>query len=432
MMTKSREYSKRIQFFNAFISIWIVFYAMAVSFSQASMSISAGILVVSSVLAIFLIPPFRGSLNQLIRNIEIRHWLIASGFFLFVLFLSLIGTSINPVSYSNVDAVVHFPKDIAKFWYFLIPIFLSVHLISLTQGKQKKILKVWMLFVIALSALGWIEHFFGFPNTRVIPNSLPTKYHVILFMHHHLSIANSFIFPFFILLDQWRLKPEQRIFSSRLFLGMTQIIVLGALFFTYSRILWAALPFGILIWLLLFFRSWKVLVVAIVLGVAGAMLLKDLSFIQRRWHSTTGIKQRKEIWLANWEMFKERPILGVGFKKNHEMSGPKQLELYPEKNGDVFAGHAHSMPLDLLAGSGILGLLAWIIWWIIYFRFGWVLYRNLADWTGGAGWISAGFVFLGNGLTQVNFWEGKVLHQLMWCMGWMLAMVYLRRTKLRN
>jgi hypothetical protein len=34
-----------------------------------------------------------------------------------------------------------------------------------------------------------------------------------------------------------------------------------------------------------------------------------------------------------------------------------------------------------------------------------------------AGLFSAWIVFLINGLTQVNFWEGKVLHQVMWTVG---------------
>jgi hypothetical protein len=36
------------------------------------------------------------------------------------------------------------------------------------------------------------------------------------------------------------------------------------------------------------------------------------------------------------------------------------------------------------------------------------------------GILSALIVFQINGLTQVNFWEAKVQHQLMWMVGWIL------------
>ncbi|MBU6376699.1 MAG: hypothetical protein KGQ59_11925, partial [Bdellovibrionales bacterium] len=35
-------------------------------------------------------------------------------------------------------------------------------------------------------------------------------------------------------------------------------------------------------------------------------------------------------------------------------------------------------------------------------------------------WLAAFIVFHLNGLTQVNFWEGKVQHQLFWVVAWVL------------
>ena len=34
------------------------------------------------------------------------------------------------------------------------------------------------------------------------------------------------------------------------------------------------------------------------------------------------------------------------------------------------------------------------------------------------GLLCAWIVFQLNGLTQVNFWEGKVMHQMMWAVAW--------------
>ena len=38
-----------------------------------------------------------------------------------------------------------------------------------------------------------------------------------------------------------------------------------------------------------------------------------------------------------------------------------------------------------------------------------------------AAWIACFVVFHLNGLTNLNFWEGKVTHQLFWMLGWLLV-----------
>ena len=86
--------------------------------------------------------------------------------------------------------------------------------------------------------------------------------------------------------------------------------------------------------------------------------------------------------------------------------------------GDVssrFVGHAHNNLLEMLGGTGIIGTLTWILWTLWIFKMSLETARHKDPWGDAAwGFFCAWIVFQINGLTQVNFWEGKVLHQMMW------------------
>src|SRR5690606_13850335 len=124
--------------------------------------------------------------------------------------------------------------------------------------------------------------------------------------------------------------------------------------------LWIALPFGLLaLFLLAFKRSGKWIGLTLIL-ISGTLLFKFPEFKDRIFQKM-GTTERFELWKANWNMFLDRPLTGVGFRKNHELSGPHLLEQYPERE-HVLAVHAHILYIVLLGGLGIVGLLAWIFW----------------------------------------------------------------------
>jgi O-antigen ligase len=152
----------------------------------------------------------------------------------------------------------------------------------------------------------------------------------------------------------------------------------------------------------------------------GLSALSQIPGIQRRLRDGMGIGERHELWLANWEFFKNRPLLGVGWRQNQELSGYYLMDKYQQTH--VFSGHAHNNLLDLLGGTGALGTLAWLAWsfWVI--RILWMKSTRQTEeepWFG-RGLVCAWVVFHLNGLTQVNFWEGKVQHQMAWVIAWSL------------
>lgn len=72
-----------------------------------------------------------------------------------------------------------------------------------------------------------------------------------------------------------------------------------------------------------------------------------------------GDNQRKDIWRANIEIVKDYPLLGTGYSQNKNL-----LRSYYDKLGiskDALVSHAHNQYLHLLAGTGILGLICYLI-----------------------------------------------------------------------
>lgn len=339
---------------------------------------------------------------------------------------SLIVGFFFPLGYGGKFVEIHFLKDMGKIWYLLWPLILVIGLRRLDNNDRQWIFNVWIAAFGVLSAFGIIQYFIGWPKYQVIPTNV-SRYHATLFLGHHLSVSSIFIFPFFAALDYAFLCKNRK---SLYYLGA---VLLGGitLFLTFSRSLWVALPLGVLIWSLWTLpKRWSLLSLGIILF--GIFIGTQYGPIAERLHANIGIKAREALWLANLEFFKQRPISGVGWHHNLELSGYYLMDKYHTDH--VFSGHAHNDLLDMMGGTGLLGTLAWIAWWVGLFWIGakqWILCRKASKAQALStndhtqlnfirGLICAWIVFQINGLTQVNFWEAKVEHQLAWVIAWAL------------
>jgi len=380
-------------------------------------------------------PPaqFMGELKAEWKRPAFRSYFIISSVLAATSALSLLAAKFFPLGYGGKFIEIHFLKDMAKAWYFFWPCILVIGLKRLGPVQQNTVLHTWLLAFGVLSSLGILQYFIGWPRPQPIPGELG-HFHTTLFLGHHLSVASIFIFPFFVTLDWVYFSYQQTINvdpkpGSKLKLKAYSLIaILGfaALMLTYSRTLWVALPTGILLWVL--FTLPKRL--KIITGTALLLLALGVCQyppVQRRLHDGIGISTRQELWLANLEFLKQRPITGVGWHHNQELSGYYLMDKY--KSGDVFSGHAHNNFLDILGSQGSFGALAWLAWCacVIGLLLG-KRKRSLQQSMSSAGTslvfskglLCAWFVFQMNGLTQVNFWEGKVEHQLAWVIAWSL------------
>jgi O-antigen ligase len=393
----------------------LTIYALASLGTMATMSLGVAILMASLVFGNGGPKRFFSELVALLRLRWIRFYFIASCLLSLACLVSLVAVLISPLTFQGKTVSVHLIKDLGKLWYFFLPLFLAVGWRRLSLHCQNQVIRAWILGFGVISSVGVVQFFTGWPRASEIPY-ISGYYLTVLFIGHHLSVASIWIFPFFACLD----LIVSRRFSKDIQLSRWALITIGALgafclFFSWSRTLWLAMPLSLLLWVTLRFSK-KTAFMAALLFVLSTLVAFQMPIVQGRLKSGMGIQDRVELWQANLNFLKNRPLTGVGLGKNQELSLYYFQEKYPGRDS-YFIGHAHNLYLEITAGLGLLGTLAWLTWLWAIFRI-LLQVRRKPDWNQFAsGLICAWLTFFINGLTQVNFWDSKVLHQLMWTTG---------------
>lgn len=144
--------------------------------------------------------------------------------------------------------------------------------------------------------------------------------------------------------------------------------------------------------------------------------------------------ERVEIWKANLAMFRDSPVIGIGWNENG-----RRLREYFDRAGlpaQQFQGHAHSQYFQALSGTGALGLLCYLL-----FTGGMLvvttiaLRRSLREdwWVRGAllGAWGAQIVFIVGGLTEANFSIAKNRYMYLFLTAAILALIKHRREQKR-
>jgi O-antigen ligase len=408
---------------NRFVFVGLLIYTVSTFGSMAMMSIGVAFFLTAWIVGTcWSSGGPRGVLNDLkfaISHPSIKRYLIASLLLCLAGVISLITARVFPLQFHEKSVSLRGLRDIAKFWYFFLPIFLTIGWSKISILQRNQVVRTWILAYGLLSAVGLIQLFTGWP--RAEPNYyIPGLFLIVLLFGHHLSLANIWIFPFFACLDFLKSSDSRK----KLKLPVWTLLIIASLgafclFFSWSRTLWVALPISLSLWIALQFREKKVIFGFLAVIALTVTILINIPTVRIRLHAPSGTGDRYELWQANLDFLKHRPLTGVGFGKNQELSLYYFQEKYP-KQTDFFIGHAHNVYLEIIAGLGILGLLAWIGWL-------WVTLKNLkrtellpSTVQFKSGLICAWLTFFINGLTQVNFWEGKVLHQIMWTTGLLL------------
>lgn len=368
---------------------------------------------------------------------SLRNYKLGTIFLLFACYLSLLIAKIDPLAYSG-----HVPEitlhGFVKIWYLFCPglIFLAFMAMKGTGESLTRLLKVWFFALPVLLMVAVIQFNVGWPHKQVIPTN-PDHFHATLFFGHHLSTASIIIFPTFVALSLFfgRVKRAQS-FSRLEFIAAFS--GLAILFLSYARTAWIAMILGLI---LLFVRYLKIKTV--LKSLAGLFLLLGIasqtSFMKQRIETLYGVSERMELWKANIEYFTKRPLTGIGWLKTQEMSEFYFKDKFNVNYQSHFWGHAHSNFFEMLGGTGLLGLLAFLFWTYFTLSLGFQTSRIariqnepfLEDLSWGL--LTALLLLHFNGLTNVTFWEGKVMHSQMLAVGLLLICQVLlkKRSSLR-
>ena len=403
-------------------------YAVLSLSSMAGMNISF-LLVALTFLYLLLSESFR--LPRALRTLpEFKSYLVYGCALFFACLLSLVVAKVAPVIYAGhaPDITVH---GFLKIWYLFCPLILASVFLWLEHPRLgvDLVKRSWWAATLALSIVAVIQFFTGWPIAQEIPTNLG-HYHAILFFGHHLSTASIIIFPTFVALAQsiGIYLREKRIDR---FAALTAVAGILILFLTYARTAWLSVPIGLLI---LFFRylkpkaRWTSVMSLLLVLIAGS----QTPAMKERISNSMGITDRFRLWQANIDFFKHNPFTGIGWLKTQEMSEFYFKQLDPEHYHDYFWGHAHSNFFEMLGGTGLIGLVAFLAWSFFTLKLAYQAANvksdpMLADFSYG---IGVALVLLHiNGLTNVTFWEGKVMHQQMFAVAWLLVIRALQRQK---
>ena len=120
-------------------------------------------------------------------------------------------------------------------------------------------------------------------------------------------------------------------------------------------------------------RLWVVVTTALCgLLLLGVFSLQAGSFhdLAVRWDQsfrTGSISTRFDLWLAAGRMFFEAPIFGAGLGNFLFVFNRHHPGLYAKNPGEEWVDNAHSLPFEMLATTGFVGTLPWVIMLVVLF-----------------------------------------------------------------
>ncbi len=189
------------------------------------------------------------------------------------------------------------------------------------------------------------------------------------------TFVNANIFAYtiampWIALIAWESCDHQRTKRSDWFYGAIILSIAIAIFFTFGRGTWIAMCFLLVVVSALTGNKRNFLAMAIGLLLFGALYLgnafglKDRLLYSLDFSAGSAQSVRLGLWKANWAIFQDHPIFGIGFYENIRMVGEYYTKLgminHEEGTNYQYLNHAHNQILQVFVGSGLVGGLAYV------------------------------------------------------------------------
>ncbi len=267
---------------------------------------------------------------------------------------------------------------------------------SIKDEKQRDFL------VLLLVAAGCVAAGYGIFQGLLTPVTPETR--VEGTMSVYMTFAGVLMLAGLVALGRLLLKdPREN------WLGVAVFLIIVCLLLTLTRQAWLGFLTG-LVFLVIVWKTrllWAIpvlLVLALLLSPAG---VKD------RIHSMVDLsdwtfQSRLALWQGGWNVFKDYPLTGCGFRCMDLVHTN-----YPDPTGYIkkYKG-MHNNLVQVAVDTGLLGLTAWVSIWVGYFL---ALFRRTRDPAKNSSrhWVIHGSAaavlgFLAGGLFEVNFYDSEV------------------------
>lgn len=330
--------------------------------------------------------------------------------------------------------------DFTRMRFFLIYLLLFYQLTLM--DRKRMWYRVLIIAAVAVGIYGFFQHFIPMDLIRpagkkiilyAIPDP-PIGPLVLGTFNHHLTFANVFLPLALLFLSVGLSRGSTSWFS----VAVGSLLMLLCVW-TQSRIGWAAVLVT-LVWLSAARGGARVgfsVLLIVILGFLALFVFDSgfkerfsRTFIQRESYYALGPRERQ--WAIQWDIFKEHPLLGIGYNNNERRAREYMDRRYPDKENNP-GGHAHSTWLQILSTTGLLGLLAFASLWGSLFRATWKILTHTSRYET-RWWLCFG-LFLGfvafhiQGITQWNFGDAEVLHNQMFLWAVLASLVATSREK---
>lgn len=305
-------------------------------------------------------------------------------------------------------------------------ILFSYHLIIFERFfSYQKALKTLLYFMFPIALYAILHKFTGFDpikgiwamhwNPTVNISSAREVFNI------YLTYVNVFQFHFFIILS-FALMGKIRA-KLRTFLILLAAMFMLSFLISNSRAIIIAVFVALLVQVLIA-RRWIYLIV-VGLMIIAPIITYNISPNFKSKADTTfssinkyGDQNRYGTFNLHLRMFKDQPIKGVGYEMNEPLTPIYNKRLQTS----AFVGHSHNILIQMLAGTGLLGTIPFIILWGMLFYMMFSAYRTAYktdDWYNMVlchGLIGGFVSFWVNGMTQWNFGDFEVTHNMMFFM----------------
>lgn len=202
---------------------------------------------------------------------------------------------------------------------------------------------------------------------------------------------------------------QKKISRHQILLIVTLTLTGLSIYLSLTRGAWIGLFLGAVTVFFVYNWRWGVSLVSIGIVSAGILYSSSDKFqsrVDQAIYPAQGYdSERYNLWRANFEMFKDHPIFGVGHGdyKRH-------LPFYFEKLGipaDHFQSHAHNQYIQALSNTGILGFFFYLIFIVTMLFLSYQGYKKTKNLLF-LGALGAQIVFHVGAFTECNFERAKV------------------------
>lgn len=337
---------------------WGVFYLyiVALTCSTAGMELGGALLSLTFIAVIGLKIFRKESLKPLRFQGDYLLW----GFVFFILFGALFIEGLN--SHERIEILRS-----SRFILTLYALVIGLWVLKLnTPQRLETLMKLLFSCMLVVSTYGIVQFFTGLDLLRKTPYEMTIfsdgsvlLWRVKAFFTNTMTYSYIFGMFFCLLAAFWYFKSVK--FKKPFVFHAAVFLVLLSLFMTFTRGLWISLIAALLLMAALI--SWRlsskilagvILIFGLGIGMSHSFRERIIGVVQLDQSNS----ERLLIWKNHWEMFKDHPLLGVGFEQNARLMQEYNLKLYGKEWRVV---HAHNHFLQILTGVGIFGFIFFVL-----------------------------------------------------------------------